>query len=377
MDLFIFGTLLHLPLLGVVSGDPDIAKRISWAVRPEYRVSRVEGHVFPIMHDDPTGVAEGIIISGLDNGEMARLDYYEKAFDYARIEFVVLDQDQRPRDVTAFVPPVGRWNPAETWDREGWIASCGEVTTMTAVEAMATMDSMSAAQMGQLYPNMMARAASRQRAANSSGPNSNQSGRMGRSDVHVIGAHKRYAGFFNVEELDLSFRRFDGSMSDPVNRAVFIGVDCAIVLPYDPVRDRVMLVEQFRTGAYLRGDPNPWTVEPIAGRIDPGEGPQDAARREALEEAGITLTDLKCVSAAYPSPGSTTEHFFIYVGIADLPDGSAGVGGKLSEAEDIRSQIMDWADFDKALNAGEFRLLPLLVAGHWLARNRDGLRASA
>jgi nudix-type nucleoside diphosphatase (YffH/AdpP family) len=149
------------------------------------------------------------------------------------------------------------------------------------------------------------------------------------------------------------------------------------VLPYDPVRDRVMLVEQFRTGAYLRGDPNPWTVEPIAGRIDPGEGPQDAARREALEEAGITLTDLKCVSAAYPSPGSTTEHFFIYVGIADLPDGSAGVGGKLSEAEDIRSQIMDWADFDKALNAGEFRLLPLLVAGHWLARNRDGLRASA
>jgi nudix-type nucleoside diphosphatase (YffH/AdpP family) len=248
---------------------------------------------------------------------------------------------------------------------------------MTAVEAMATMDSMPAAQMGQLYPNMMARAASRQRAAKSSRLGSNPSGAMGRNDVQVIEARKRYAGFFNVEELDLSFRRFDGSMSDPVNRAVFIGVDCAIVLPYDPVRDRVMLVEQFRTGAYLRGDPNPWTVEPIAGRIDPGEGPEEAARREALEEAGITLTDLKCVSAAYPSPGSTTEHFFIYVGIADLPDGSAGVGGKLSEAEDIRSQIMDWEDFDKALNAGEFRLLPLLVAGHWLARNRDGLRASA
>jgi nudix-type nucleoside diphosphatase (YffH/AdpP family) len=329
------------------------------------------------MHGDPTGVAEGIIIAGLDDGEIARLDYYEKAFDYARIEFVVLDQDQRPRDVTAYVPPVGRWTPAEPWDREGWIAAFGEVTTMTAVEAMATIDSMPAAQMGQLYPNMMARAASRQRAANSSGPNYDQSGRMGRNDVQVIEARKRYAGFFNVEELDLSFRRFDGSMSDPVNRAVFIGVDCAIVLPYDPVRDRVMLVEQFRTGAYLRGDPNPWTVEPIAGRIDPGEGPEEAARREALEEAGITLTDLKCVSAAYPSPGSTTEHFFIYVGIADLPDGSAGVGGKLSEAEDIRSQIMDWEDFDKALNAGEFRLLPLLVAGHWLARNRDGLRASA
>jgi ADP-ribose pyrophosphatase len=376
MDLFIFGKLLHMPLLEIVSGDADIAKRISWAVRPEYRVSRVDGHVFPIMHRDPTGVAEGILIESLDDGEIARLDYYEKAFDYTRIEFVVLDQDQQPRDVTAYVPPAGRWTPAEPWDRDGWIAGWGEVTTMTAVEAMSAMDSMPAAQMGQIYPNMMARAASRQRAAKSSGQGLDQSGRMGRSDVQVIEAHKRYAGFFNVEELDLSFCRFDGSMSDPVNRAVFIGVDCAIVLPYDPVRDRVMLVEQFRPGGYLRGDPNPWTVEHIAGRIDPGEGPQEAARREALEEAGITITDLRCVSAAYPSPGSTTEHFFIYVGITDLPDGSAGLGGKLCEAEDIRSQIMDWAEFDKALNAGEFRLLPLLVAGHWLARNRDGLRAS-
>lgn len=372
MDVFIFGTLLHMPLLAVVSGDPDIARRISWAVRPEYRVSRVEGHIFPIMHGDPKGVAEGVVVEGLDDAEIARLDYYEKAFDYARIEFVVLDQNQQPRDVTAYVPPDGCWKPAEPWDREGWIATFGDVTTMAAVEAMAAMDSLPAAQMGQLYPNMLARAASRQRAARSTG-----NGRMGPSDVRVIEARKRYAGFFNVEELDLTFRRYDGSMSDPVNRAVFIGVDCAIVLPYDPVRDRVMLVEQFRTGAYLRGDPNPWTVEPIAGRIDPGEGPEDAARREALEEAGITITDLKCVSAAYPSPGSTTEHFFIYVGMADLPDGSAGVGGKLSEAEDIRSQIMDWADFDKALNAGEFRLLPLLVAGHWLARNRDVLRATA
>jgi len=162
-----------------------------------------------------------------------------------------------------------------------------------------------------------------------------------------------------------------------LNRAVFIGVDCAVVLPYDPVRDRVMLIEQFRTGAYLRGDPNPWTVEPIAGRIDPGEGPEGAALREAEEEAGVSIRELRCVSAAYPSPGTTTEHFFVYVGLCDLPDGASGLGGKLDEAEDIRSHVMDWADFDVALNAGAFRLLPLIVAGHWLARNRDDLRASA
>ncbi|HCP82419.1 MAG TPA: NUDIX hydrolase [Octadecabacter sp.] len=372
MDLFIFGTLLHMPLLEVVSGDPDIAQRITWAVRPGYRVSRVKGHVFPIMHEDADSVAEGVIVEGLSDAHLKRLDFYEKAFDYSRVDFVVLDKDQAPRGVTAYVPPEGRWTPAEPWNREKWISDFGEVTAMTAQEAMAALGSTTPSQMGEQYPNMMARAASRQRAAKSAGY-----GQMGRADVHLIDARKQYAGFFNVEELDLTFRRFDGSMSEPVNRAVFVGTDAAIVLPYDPVRDRVMLVEQFRPGAYLRGDPNPWTLEPVAGRIDPGEGPEEAAIREAEEEAGIKITSLRGVSAAYPSPGSTTEHFYVFIGITDLPDGAEGVAGKLSEAEDIRSQVLDWADFDMALNAGEFRLLPLLVAGHWLARNRESLRATA
>lgn len=372
MDLFVFGTLLHMPLLKVVSGDPDIAQRITWAVRPGYRVSRVTGHVFPMMHEDADSVAEGVVIEGLNAAQLERLDFYEKAFDYDRVDFVVLDKDQAPRSVTAYVPAEGRWTPAEPWNREKWISEFGEVTAMTAIEAMAALGNMTAPQMGGQYPNMMARAASRHRAANTSG-----SGSMGRADVHLIEARKQYAGFFNVEELDLTFRRFDGSMSEPVNRAVFVGVDAAIVLPYDPVRDRVMLVEQFRPGAYFRGDPNPWTLEPVAGRIDPGESPEEAAIREAEEEAGIKISSLRGVSAAYPSPGSTTEHFYVFIGITDLPDGSEGVAGNLSEAEDIRSQVMDWSDFDAALNAGEYRLLPLLVAGHWLARNREGLRASA
>ncbi len=372
MDLFLFGTLLHIPLLEQVSGDGDVVSKIRWAVRPGYRVSRVDGHVFPMMHEDADGVAEGIIVSGLDEHALARLDYYEKAFGYDRVDFAVLDENQMARNVTAYVPEPGRWTPAEPWDREDWIAKFGKLTTITAKEAMSEIATMPAAQMGAQYPQMMARAASRQRAELDEG-----TGDMGRGDVHLVQARKTYAGFFNVEELDLTFKRFDGGVSDPVNRAVFVGVDCAIVLPYDPVRDRVLVVEQFRPGAYLRGDPNPWTVEPIAGRIDPGEEPEQAARREAKEEAGVELSKLHCVSAAYPSPGTTTEYFFVYVGMCDLSDDTAGLGGLSSEAEDIRSHVMDWADFDAALNAGAFKLLPLLVAGHWLARNRDGLRASA
>ncbi|PVA08214.1 NUDIX domain-containing protein [Thalassorhabdomicrobium marinisediminis] len=372
MELFLFGTLLHMPLLEAVSGDADVAGKVSWAKREDYSVRRVAGQVFPMMYPDAGAVAEGIIVAGLDDTALARLDYYEKAFGYNREHFTVIDADGQPREVTAYLPEPDRWQPAEPWDREGWIATMGEVTVMTAHEAMSVMATMTAPEMGQTYPQMMARAASKQRARSSG-----QGAGYNSSDVDLIVARQQHVGFYNVEEVDLAFRRFDGTMSEPVNRTVFIGVDCAMVLPYDPVRDRVLVVEQFRTGAYLRGDPNPWTIEPIAGRIDPGEGPEEAARREALEEAGIEIGALKCVSAAYPSPGTTTEHFFVYIGLCDLPDGTAGVGGAPQEDEDIRSYVMDWAAFDTALNAGEFRLLPLLVAGHWLARNRDTLRASA
>lgn len=371
MDLFLFGTLLHVPLLQVVSGERDIAKRLTWASRPGYGVSRVAGQVFPMIHPTTEGVAEGVIVHGLGEEALARLDYYEKAFGYDRVEFVVLDEHEQSRNVTSYMPEQGRWTAAEPWDRQKWIDVLGEITAMTAAEAMGAMGRLEPLDMGRQYPAMMARAASRHRAQNEA-----VSGGMGRGDVQVLHTRTPYAGFINIEELDLTFRLFDGSMSDPVNRAVMVGVDCAIVLPYDPVRDRVLLIEQFRPEAYVRGDPNPWTVEPIAGRIDPGEEPEDAARRETVEEAGVTLGELRCVSAAYPSPGSSTERFFVYVGLADLPDGTEGAGGLESEAEDIRSHLMDWAEFDTALNAGTFRLLPLLVAGHWLARNRDCLRAS-
>jgi len=380
MDLFVFGTLLHMPLLEVVSGDADVATKVQSATRPDYQVSRVSGQVFPMMHAQTGAVARGVIVQGLSDKALARLDYYEKAFGYDRVEFEVLDADQIPRSVTCYVPDAGPdgaqqqggWTPADPWDRDAWTAAMGEVTTMTAREAMTLFGVQPAQAMGASYAAMMARAASRQRAQ--AAP---RGAGMGQHDVDLIEARKAYAGFFTVQELDLTFRQFDGAMSDPVSRTVFVGVDCAIVLPYDPVRDRVLVVEQFRPGAYLRGDPNPWTMEPIAGRIDATEGPDDAARRETLEEAGVTLTGLHTISAAYPSPGTTSEYFFVFLGICDLPDGTAGEGGLATEAEDIRSHVMDWADFDADLNAGRFNLLPLLVAGHWLARNRDRLRGAS
>ena len=102
-----------------------------------------------------------------------------------------------------------------------------------------------------------------------------------------------YKGFFSVKEYDLSFTKFDGSKSDVVTRSALISFDAVIVLPYDPIHDHVLLVEQFRAGPFARQEENPWCLEPIAGLIDQGETPEEAGLREAHEEKGLTLSKKK------------------------------------------------------------------------------------
>ena len=185
-----------------------------------------------------------------------------------------------------------------------------------------------------------------------------------------------YKGFFSVKEYDLSFTKFDGSKSDVVTRSALISFDAVIVLPYDPVHDRVLLVEQFRAGPFARQEENPWCLEPIAGLIDQGETPEEAGLREAHEEAGLTLSRLELVARSYPSPGISTEFFHQYIGITSLPETTSLVSGLASEAEDIRSHIFCFSDFLKMIEAGQITVGPAILLGLWLAQHRDKLRAA-
>lgn len=185
-----------------------------------------------------------------------------------------------------------------------------------------------------------------------------------------------YNGFFSVKEYDLSFTKFDGSKSDVVTRSALISFDAVIVLPYDPIHDRVLLVEQFRAGPFARQEENPWCLEPIAGLIDQGETPEEAGLREAHEEAGLTLSRLELVARSYPSPGISTEFFHQYIGITSLPKTTSLVSGLASEAEDIRSHIFCFSDFLKMIDAGQITVGPAILLGLWLAQHRDKLRAA-
>mgnify|MGYP001350715432 CR=1 FL=1 len=183
-----------------------------------------------------------------------------------------------------------------------------------------------------------------------------------------------YNGFFSVKEFDVSFTKFDGSKSEIVTRSALISLDAVIVLPYDPIHDRVLLVEQFRVGPYARQKEAPWCLEPIAGLIDPDESPEEAAHREANEEACLKLLRLELVARSYPSPGISTEFFHQYIGITSLPETTDLVSGLASEAEDIRSHIFDFSDFLKMIETGEISVGPAILLGLWLARHRNKLR---
>ncbi|MBD3766211.1 MAG: NUDIX domain-containing protein [Rhodobacterales bacterium] len=322
--------------------------------------------------------AERLTLHHLDvtsDDDIARLDYYEGGFGYA-LAPVTVQTAAGDRAAQVYLPPAGGPAPGAPWDLAAWVRLWGPAAVATAGDVMALRGERPADQVARRYANMLVRGASRVRAAAEPAPTALRRP-CAPGDVAVARRTQPYAHYFAVEEYDLAFRRFDGSLSPVVNRAVFVSGDAVTVLPYDPARDRVLLVEQFRAGPFARGDRQPWQLEPIAGRIDPEETAEDCARREAQEEAGLTLGPLLQVASYYPSPGAKSEFLISYVAPCDLPDGTAIVSGVEGEAEDIRGHLLAFADLMALVASGEVANGPLVLTALWLDRERPRLRAAA
>lgn len=366
--LFFFGTLCHLPLLRVVLGrDADVAP----ATFADHRVSWVAGQTFPMIEKRAGETALGVVVRGLESQDLARLDFYTAGFT-ATPRDIVVQTGQRRETALAYFPDTSAWAAGKPWQLADWEKVWAGTVVATADDVMALFGKSDAADVGKRRSAMMVRGASRVRAGRTTPATLRRAPLPG--DVVVNQRHYPYANFFSVEEFDLSYRRFDGTMSRVVNRATFISGDAVTVLPYDPERDRVLVIEQFRAGPFARGDANPWQLEAIAGRIDPGETPEDAARREAVEEAGLQLGDLIPVATYYPTPGAKAEFLYSYIGLCDLPDGCAGVFGIDSEAEDIRGHLISFDRLMDLVASGEASNAPLILSALWLQRERKRLR---
>jgi len=192
------------------------------------------------------------------------------------------------------------------------------------------------------------------------------------NNVSVEKRETVFQGFFRMDKLWLSHPRFDGRTMSTFTRELFVRGDATCVLPYDPQRDQVVLLEQFRPGAIGRNQ-SPWLLELVAGMNEEGEKPEDVAHREADEEAGLIFKRLDSICSYFVSPGGTTEMIYLYYGEISSAN-AGGLFGLEYEHEDIRAHVMAAKDAIAMIKDGRINNAAAIIALQWLELNRPRLR---
>ncbi|WP_198264018.1 NUDIX domain-containing protein [sulfur-oxidizing endosymbiont of Gigantopelta aegis] len=204
------------------------------------------------------------------------------------------------------------------------------------------------------------------------------------SDVNIITKKSAYQGFFKVNQYTLQHGLFAGGKTRILTRECFERGHAVGVLAYDPWLDNIVLLEQFRIGAYVYGKEladdavqsekhSAWLLEIIAGIVDPGEAQVEVAHREAQEEAGLELLALESIGDFYASPGGTSETTQLYCACVNS-QGAGGIHGLEEEGEDIRVRVVTYEEAVQLLKDGRLNNASAMIAMQWLMLNRVAMR---
>jgi len=192
-------------------------------------------------------------------------------------------------------------------------------------------------------------------------------------DVSVKPVKNLYKGFFQVDLYQFEHALFAGGKSELISREILERGDAIAVLPYDPISDTVLLIEQIRIGA-IKSKHSPWLLECIAGMTDGSDDYESVVKKEAYEEAGLNLTELEFMLSYLSSPGGTTERLHLYLARADLSDVESGVYGLETEGEDIKTHVISVDDALTRLNNGEMDNAATVICMQWLALNHEKMK---
>ena len=191
-------------------------------------------------------------------------------------------------------------------------------------------------------------------------------------DVDVLSKESLYNGFFKMTNITFRHRLFHGGWSEVIERELFERGHAVALLPYDPVTDQVVLIEQVRVGAL--GSNAPWQYEIVAGMIDKDQTAEQVAIREANEEAGIAVSCLEKISHFYPSSGGCSEQLDVFVGCIDASK-ATGIHGLEEEGEDIKVHVVTRDKAYDLVTRGIIENAASIIALQWLELNVSRLRS--
>jgi ADP-ribose pyrophosphatase len=193
-----------------------------------------------------------------------------------------------------------------------------------------------------------------------------------REIAEVVCKETAFQGYFKIVRYFFRHSLHKGGTSEVVSREVFERGQAGAALLYDPGRDKVVLIRQFRAGAYVAGH-HPFTWELVGGIIEDGETAEDMIRREVREEAGLLVGDLLPIKNIMLTPGACSESCQVFVGRIDATK-AGGVFGLASEGEDILVKVLPFADAYAMLERDEVDNAVGVIGLQWLALHREDLR---
>lgn len=194
-------------------------------------------------------------------------------------------------------------------------------------------------------------------------------------DAELISEEVAFKGFFTLSKKRFRHKKFNGGWTSHFEREIFVKGEAAAAVLYDPLLDKIGLIQQFRAGA-LHSQHGPWCLEVVAGLADHNEPTETLIKREIEEEAGITDAQLIPITAYYSTPGCCDEKIHLFCALVDLSGGD-GVFGLSCEHEDIQLRIFDAQQVFNVMLNSRMNNAATLIALLWLQLNRPALRTTA
>ena len=186
-----------------------------------------------------------------------------------------------------------------------------------------------------------------------------------------------WGGRFAMQRVRFRYTRFDGTPSGILTWELWRRGQGVLILPYDPLTDRVALIEQFRLPAHAAGLP-PVMTECPAGLLEAGEDSAVAGARELAEETGLIAQAMTRMGGFLLMQGGCDEVVHFHCARVDLPDAGPGSGathGLDTEHEETRVLVMPAEDAFRMVAENSIQNAPGALALLWLQVNRARLRA--